>query len=99
MCRPGTAVGVLAVGIQEINARIGERLALRREAIGVSLQELAQRCGVSAVEVQAYETGELAVSAAVLQLLAEGLHTSAAYFYEGGPAPFRPSLGLSVVGP
>jgi transcriptional regulator with XRE-family HTH domain len=88
---------VRTVGIQEINARIGRRLALRREAIGLSLSELAQRCGVSAVEVEAYETGELAMSAALLQLVAEALHTSAAYFYEDGPAPFRPMLGLAIV--
>ena len=83
--------------IDEINARIARRLEMRREAIGLSLRELAQRCETTEDELAAYETGVLAVPAAVLQLLAKELHTSPGYFHEGGPPPFRPSLGLQLV--
>lgn len=73
-----------------INAGIARRLALRREALGISLQELAERCGVSERTALAFERGCLPVPAAKLQLLAEAMHTSTVYFYEGGAAPFRP---------
>ena len=83
--------------VYEINARIARRLTMRREAIGLSLQELAGRCETTVEELAAYEKGELAVPAAVLHMLAEQLHTSAGYFHDGGPAPFRPSLDLQLV--
>ena len=83
--------------VDEINARIARRLALRREAIGLSLQELAQRCDTTVDDLAAYEAGELAVPAAVLHVLAAELHTSAGYFHDGGPPPFRPQLDLQLV--
>jgi transcriptional regulator with XRE-family HTH domain len=93
----GGGSGATGMRADEINARIARRLALRREAIGLSLQELAQRCDMSAEDLAAYEAGDVAVPAAVLQMLAAELHTSAGYFHDGGPAPFRPSLDLQLV--
>ena len=80
--------------VDEINAAIARRLARRREALGISVAEVAERCGLSNEAVRGYEGGDVVVPAAILQLFAEALHTSALYFYEGAPAPFRPVIDL-----
>ena len=92
MCRQNAGGVFGAFGMREaaINAAIARRLARRREALGVTLQEIAERCGVSETTALAFERGCVPVPAAKLQLLAEALHTSASYFFEGGMAPFRP---------
>jgi transcriptional regulator with XRE-family HTH domain len=81
--------------VDEINAAIARRLGRRREALGISVPEVAERCGLSEQAVRGYESGAVAIPAAILQLLSEALHTSVSYFYEGAPAPFRPVVDLA----
>ena len=84
--------------VNEINAAIARRLGRRREALGISVAEVAERCGVSEEAVRGYESGATVIPGAILQLLAEALHTSVSYFYNGAPAPFRPVIDLAELG-
>jgi transcriptional regulator with XRE-family HTH domain len=60
--------------------------------------QVAERCALSDAAVRGYEEGGVVIPGAVLQLLAEALHTSVAYFYEGAPAPFRPVVDFAEFG-
>ena len=84
--------------VDEINAAIARRLGRRREALGISAAEVGERCGLTHEAVAGYESGTVAIPAAILQLLAEALHTSVSYFYDGAPAPFRPAIDFAELG-
>jgi DNA-binding transcriptional regulator YiaG len=71
---------------KDIHARVGSAIRRRRRAIEVTLLELAQACGVSFQQVQKYESGACAISAAQLWNMACALNVPVSYFYESGPA-------------
>lgn len=60
---------------------VGERIARRRTALGVSQMLLAERIGVSFQQVQKYEGGKNRVSASRLYQVAAALGTSVADFF------------------
>jgi hypothetical protein len=70
---------------KDLHARIGGAIRRRRRAIDVTLLELAQVCGVSFQQVQKYESGACAISAAQLWTMACALGVPVSYFYEGDP--------------
>ncbi len=57
----------------EINVAIGKRLAGRRRELGLSLAQVAQRCGVSLQQIHRYETGDTGLSVAMLVQLSRCL--------------------------
>jgi transcriptional regulator with XRE-family HTH domain len=67
----------------EIEEHIARRLRVRRRLSGLTLQEVAERAGITFQQVQKYETGVNRVSAARLFLLARALETEAGYFFQG----------------
>ena len=71
---------------KDIHARIGAAIRRRRRAIEVTLAELAQVCGVSFQQVQKYESGACAISAAQLWNMARALGVPVSYFYDGESA-------------
>jgi transcriptional regulator with XRE-family HTH domain len=57
----------------EINVAIGKRLAARRRELGLSLAQVAKRCGVSLQQIHRYETGDTGLSVAMLVQLSKCL--------------------------
>jgi transcriptional regulator with XRE-family HTH domain len=73
---------------ESLNDRIAARLREQRAARGLSLETLAQHCGVSRSMISLIERGESSPTAVVLEKLATGLDIPlAALFDEPGPAP------------
>ena len=70
---------------KDIHARIGAAIR-RRRAIEITLLELASVCGVSFQQVQKYESGACAISAAQLWNMACALGVPVSYFYDSEPA-------------
>jgi transcriptional regulator with XRE-family HTH domain len=66
------------------NRVIGRRLREARLARGLSLKEVGKALDVAYQGVQRYESGETAVSAAKLGVLAELLEVRLDYFFEKG---------------
>lgn len=70
------------------------RLRHHRERLGLSQQTLAERCGISWADQQAYEAGRLAPSASYLQALADaGLEVA---YLTTGEWPRRCPEGMSM---
>ncbi|MBD5160907.1 MAG: helix-turn-helix transcriptional regulator [Oscillibacter sp.] len=70
---------------------IGQRIKLLRKRKGLNQKELASILGKSLRTVQKYETGEIEVSIAVVNQLADILESTPTYIlgYEGNTAPIR----------
>lgn len=60
----------------ELSRRIGERVAARRAALNLTLDDIADRAGVSRAMVSRIERGEVHASAVVLDRLCAGLGLS-----------------------
>ena len=73
------------------HAAIGQRIKMLRKKKGLSQTELAQMLGKSLRTVQKYETGEIEVSIAVINQIAEILETSSTYLfgYESGTTQIK----------
>jgi transcriptional regulator with XRE-family HTH domain len=68
---------------QELSAHIGRRLNELRLAKGLSLAQVAARCGVSLQQIHRYETGDNTISAPMLWSLSRCLDVEIGYFFEG----------------
>ncbi|MGO4706637.1 helix-turn-helix domain-containing protein [Microvirga sp. 2MCAF38] len=62
--------------------RIGQRVRLRRTAIGLSQEKLAQALGITFQQVQKYERGTNRIGASRLQEIARTLNVPVASFYD-----------------
>ncbi|MGO4706518.1 helix-turn-helix domain-containing protein [Microvirga sp. 2MCAF38] len=62
--------------------RIGQRVRLRRLAIGLSQEKLAQALGITFQQVQKYERGTNRIGASRLQEIARVLSVPVASFYD-----------------
>ena len=75
-----------------VDRHVGQRLRIRRRALGMSQMALASRLGVSFQQVQKYERGTNRLSASTLHAAAVALETPVAGFFAGldgagGPVP------------
>jgi transcriptional regulator with XRE-family HTH domain len=70
----------------QLTQRIAQRVRELRAANGLSLDELAGRCGVSRSMISLIERGESSPTAVLLERLAVGLNVSLASLFEA-PAP------------
>jgi transcriptional regulator with XRE-family HTH domain len=66
----------------EITAEVARQLTRRRKALGLSLAEVAKRCGVSLQQVHRYETAANVISAPMLWRLSRCLGVPVSYFFE-----------------
>ncbi|HEV2082314.1 MAG TPA: helix-turn-helix transcriptional regulator [Brevundimonas sp.] len=71
----------------EVDRHLGERLAARRVALGLTRHQVASAAGVSVQQLAKYEMGANRISASRLVLLAESLSLS--------PAALLPPSGTS----
>jgi transcriptional regulator with XRE-family HTH domain len=74
----------------DATARIAHRVASLRRQRGLSLQALAQRCGVSRSMISLIERGESSPTAVVLERLAAGLGVALASLFDDDAAPPSP---------
>ena len=66
-------------------ASLGGRIKLARKASGMSLRELAERVGISAMAISKYERGILNPSSVVLIRLANALSVKSEFFFRKAP--------------
>jgi len=78
-----------------VDCHVGEQIRKRRQARGVTQQELARALGISYQQIQKYENGTNRISAGRLYILAKALETSVGTFFEDFDLPLSPGR-LSV---
>ncbi len=76
--------------MQEINARIGQRVRHRRTELAMSLDALAAQSGVSRSMLSLVERGESSPTAVVLDRIATGLGLPLAALFESTGRPAKP---------
>ncbi|WP_374470973.1 helix-turn-helix domain-containing protein [Phenylobacterium sp.] len=69
-----------------VDRHVGVRVRLRRKALGLSQDKLADALGLTFQQVQKYERGTNRISASKLWEIARVLKTPVEWFYEGLPA-------------
>jgi transcriptional regulator with XRE-family HTH domain len=72
-----------ADGPHPVDRHVGLHIRMRRKALGISQERLAEALGLTFQQVQKYERGANRVSASKLYEIARALKTNVAYFYEG----------------
>ena len=77
----------------DINARIAERVRDLRAASGLSLEQLANRTGVSRSMISLIERGESSPTAALLEKLAGGLGVTLAGLFDAAASPAAGAAG------
>ena len=65
--------------------KVGERIKLKRKAMGLSQEELAERMHVTAALISNYENDTVDIKSSVMRQLAEHLGTTVAYLMDGDP--------------
>lgn len=66
-----------------VDVHVGLRIRLRRQAMKLSQEQLANSLGISFQQVQKYENGSNRVSASRLYNVAQTLGTPVSYFFDG----------------
>lgn len=74
----------------EINARIASRVRALRTELGLTLDVLAAKCGVSRSMISLVERGESSPTAVVLEKIATGLGVPLATLFDDSSAPAGP---------
>lgn len=70
-------------GPHPVDRHVGLHIRMRRKALGISQEKLAEALGLTFQQVQKYERGANRVSASKLWEIGRALQTNVAYFYEG----------------
>jgi transcriptional regulator with XRE-family HTH domain len=68
-----------------IDQHVGARLRVRRETILIGVADLARFAGVSAAELDLYETGERRIPPGQLTVIAERLGVRTTWFFDEFP--------------
>ena len=68
----------------QVDARVGDRLRLRRNVLGLTLAQLGERCAISAQQVHKYEQGLSSMSSSRLAQLADVLSVHVGWFFDEG---------------
>ena len=74
----------------DVNGRIAARVRELRAGLGMSLEALATRCGVSRSMLSLIERGETSPTAVVLEKIATGLGVTLASLFDDAAAPPNP---------
>jgi transcriptional regulator with XRE-family HTH domain len=75
---------------QSIDSRIADRVRALRSHLGMTLDALAIKCGVSRSMISVVERGESSPTAVVLEKIASGLGVPLATLFEDSAAPASP---------
>jgi len=81
---------VTTEGVRDVNVRIADRVRGLRAQLGLSLDGLAARSGVSRSMISLIERGESSPTAIVLEKIATGLNIPLAALFDDASAPAEP---------
>ncbi len=72
-----------------VDVLVGERLRQRRRLLGMTMQQLGDKLGIKAQQIQNYETGTNRISANRIWDIAAAMEVPVLFFFEGldGPVP------------
>jgi transcriptional regulator with XRE-family HTH domain len=70
---------------QRIDAYVGERIRFRRNLLGVTQTEMADRIGVTFQQLQKYEKGVNRIGASRLMQICKALEVTPEWLFEGAP--------------
>jgi transcriptional regulator with XRE-family HTH domain len=68
---------------EAINRQIGRKIGVRRHELGLTLAQVAEKCGVTLQQIHKYETSASVISAPMLWRLSKCLGVPVGYFFEG----------------
>ena len=66
-----------------VDVLVGERVRQRRRLLGMTMQQLGDRLGIKAQQIQNYETGTNRISASRIWDFAAAMEVPVLYFFEG----------------
>ncbi len=66
-----------------INAHVGQRVRQRRWAVGITLQQLGDRVGITAQQILNIEAGTYEINARLIRDIAAALEVQGLFFFEG----------------
>ncbi len=69
--------------VRSIYAHVGQRVRERRWVVGMTLQQLGDRVGITAQQIMKIETGTNEFSAGLMRDIAAALEVPASFFVEG----------------
>ncbi len=70
-----------------VDVRVGNRLRLRRTALGISQEELGRKLDLTFQQIQKFEAGSNRISASYLFEIAKALRVPVSYFFEDADQP------------
>ncbi len=68
-----------------VDQHIGQRMQIRRNLMGLSQKDLADKCGVTFQQIQKYEAAGNKISASRLFNVSRALETPVSFFFSGLP--------------
>jgi transcriptional regulator with XRE-family HTH domain len=71
----------------DVDARVGAKVRLRRVVLGLTLEELGSRVGLSAQQIQKYEAGVSRIPATRLYEIAQALDVPISWFFDPSGSP------------
>src|SRR4051795_6452929 len=78
-----------------VDKHVGSRVRMRRLMLEMSQEKLGEALGLTFQQVQKYEKGTNRIGASRLQQIADILHVSVAFLFEGAPTGSLSATGLS----
>ncbi len=66
-----------------INAHVGQRVRQRRWAVGITLQQLGDRVGITAQQILNIEAGTYEINARLIRDIAAALEVQGLFFFAG----------------
>ena len=76
----------------EVDEHVGHRVQMRRSELGLSLNELSKRIGVTPQQLVNYETGRTCIRVSRLQQIGDILQVPVHFFFEGIPQSYPPPI-------
>jgi transcriptional regulator with XRE-family HTH domain len=77
-----------------VDKHVGSRVRMRRLMLEMSQEKLGEALGLTFQQVQKYEKGTNRIGASRLQQIADILHVSVAFLFEGAPSSSSNSDGF-----
>lgn len=74
---------------RSVNAHVGQRVRQRRWEVGMTLQQLSDRVGITAQQIMKIEAGTNEISASQMRDIAAALEVPASFFSEGFAKKFN----------
>ncbi len=74
---------------RSVNAHVGQRVRQRRWEVGMTLQQLSDRVGITAQQIMKIEAGTNEISASQMPDIAAALEVPASFFSEGFAKTFN----------